>query len=58
MDTLKTKTAKSNHVIFNICSILCTSIWCHIYTKVLINKMCLWIYCCRIATHIWWISHM
>jgi len=34
MDTLKTKTAKSNHVVFNFILILCTSTWCHIYSKV------------------------
>ena len=34
MDTLKTKTAKSNHVLFNFVSILCTSNWCRIYSKV------------------------
>jgi len=34
MDTLKTKTAKSNHVVFNFHSILCTSTWCRIYSNV------------------------
>jgi len=33
MDTLKTETATSNHV-FNFVSILCTSTWCRIYSKV------------------------
>jgi len=34
MDTLKTKTARSNHVVFNSASILCTSTWCRIYNKI------------------------
>jgi len=34
MDTLKTKTAKSNNVVFNFVSIQCTSKWCRIYIKV------------------------
>jgi len=34
MATLKTKTAKLNQVVFNVHSILCTSTWCRIYSKV------------------------
>ena len=26
--------------------------------RVLINTMCLWIYCCGMAAHIWWISRV
>ena len=26
--------------------------------RVLINTMCLWIYCCGMAVHIWWISRV
>jgi len=33
MDNLKTKTAKSIHVVFNFVSILCTSTWSRIYSK-------------------------
>jgi len=33
MDTLKTKTAKSTHVVFYFVSLLCTSTWCRIYNK-------------------------
>jgi len=45
MNILKTKTAKPNHVVFNLVSILCTSTWCRIYGKVpcthWYHKMCL-----------------
>jgi len=34
MGILKTKTGKSNHVVFNSVSILCTSTRCRIYSKV------------------------
>jgi len=34
MDTLKTKTAKYIHVVFNFVSILCTPTWCRTYSKV------------------------
>jgi len=34
MNTLKIKTANSNHVVLNFGSILCTSNWCRIYSKV------------------------
>ena len=34
MDIIKTKTAKSNHVVFNLVSILCTFTGCRIYSKV------------------------
>jgi len=53
MDTLKTKAGKSNHVVFNLISYLCTSSTARY--RILINKMCLWIYCCGMAAHIWWI---
>ena len=34
IDILKAKTAKSNHVVFSLVSILWTSTWCRIYNKV------------------------
>jgi len=39
LDTLKTKTANSNHVVFNFVSILCTSTWCCIYSTVLSRRL-------------------
>ena len=43
-DTLKTKTAKSNHVVFKFVLILCISTWCHIYRKVLYALICQCVY--------------
>jgi len=55
MDTLKTKAARPNHVVFNFVSILCISTLCHIYSKVPCTQ-CLGIYCCGMAAHIWGIT--
>jgi len=34
MNTLKTKTARSNHVVFNFVLILFSFTWCRIYSNV------------------------
>ena len=41
MDTLKTKTAKSNHVVFNFVSILSTSHLQQLRYRALIDNVCL-----------------
>jgi len=57
METHKIKTANSDHIVLVLFQyfvhqpgVTSTTMY-----RALIDKMCLWIYCCGMAAHIWWI---